>query len=66
MNKKLYRFRRISLDPGHTRRLTFDINTSELSVLTKDGKRIVEPGDFDVLVGPSSEDSKLLKSSFNL
>lgn len=66
MNKKLYRFRRISLEPGQTRRLTFDINVTELSVLTKDGKRVVEPGDFDVLVGSSSDDSKLLKSSFKL
>jgi beta-glucosidase len=59
MSKKLYRFKRIFLEPGHTRRFTFDINTTELAVLTKDGKRVVEPGDFEVLIGSSSEDIRL-------
>jgi beta-glucosidase len=65
MNKKLYAFKRITLNPGDTRRMTFSIDTSGLSVLTKDGKRVIEPGDFDVLVGSSSNDIKL-KGSFKL
>ena len=65
MNKKLYRFERIFLEPGHTRRLTFDINPTELSVITEDGTRVIEPGDFEVLVGSSSEDIRL-QGSFRL
>jgi beta-glucosidase len=65
MNEKLYAFKRMTLKPGETKKITFSIDSSSLSVLTKDGKRVVEPGDFDVLVGSSSKDIKL-KGSFKL
>lgn len=62
IDKKLYQFDKALIDPGHTRRFAFTISRDELATLTKDGTRVFESGDFDVLVGSSSKDIKLTAS----
>jgi beta-glucosidase len=52
-------FRRITLKPGESQNITFDLGFEELSMLDADLKRVVEPGDFKVMVGSSSEDIRL-------
>ena len=42
---------RISLKPGETRKVSFTISPRQMSVIDNDGKRIIEPGDFEVSVG---------------
>ena len=58
--KELKDFRRIHLDPGQTRTVQFVITPDKLSFLNEDMRRVVEPGLFDIMVGPSSSSEKLL------
>ncbi|MGA3260056.1 MAG: CIA30 family protein [Bryobacteraceae bacterium] len=51
-------FERITLKPGEKRTVEFTINSAMLSILNTDMHRVVEPGIFDVMVGPSSADTK--------
>jgi beta-glucosidase len=51
-------FERITLKPGEKRTVEFTINSDMLSMLNTDMHRVVEPGIFDVMVGPSSADTK--------
>lgn len=47
-------FRRISLAPGESKVINFTITPDKLSFLGLDMKPVVEPGTFDIMVGPSS------------
>ena len=47
-------FRRISLKPGEKQTVEFKLTPDLLSILDLDMHRVVEPGVFDVMVGPSS------------
>jgi beta-glucosidase len=48
--KRLKRFAKVSLQPGDTRNLTFELMPEDLSFIGSDNKRVVEPGTFDVHV----------------
>ena len=52
-------FRRISLRPGESQRVRFDVGFDQLSMLDGNMKRVVEPGDFRILVGSSARDIRL-------
>jgi beta-glucosidase len=52
-------FQRIHLLPGQTREFSFALTPSLLSMLDKDLKTIVEPGDFRIMIGASSRDIRL-------
>jgi len=49
-------FRRVTLQPGETRTVTFDLGPEHLAYHGADMKRVVEPGRFDIMVGGSSTD----------
>ena len=49
-------FRRVTLRPGETRTVTFEIGPEELAYHGPDMKRVVEPGRFDIMVGGNSVD----------
>ncbi|RZA32889.1 MAG: beta-glucosidase, partial [Lysobacteraceae bacterium] len=51
-------FQRVTLEPGESRSLNFDIKPSDLWFFNTDMKRVVEPGTFSVFVGPNSVDLK--------
>lgn len=57
--KELKGFARISLQPGETRTVQFTLAPESLSFLNEEMRRVVEPGKFDIMVGPSSSDDKL-------
>lgn len=57
--KELKGFERITLKAGETKKVTFNIGYDELSMLDKDLKRLVEAGDFRIMIGASSKDIKL-------
>jgi beta-glucosidase len=42
---------RVRLNPGETRRVSFDIGPRQLSVIDDRGRRVVEPGEFTLSVG---------------
>lgn len=52
-------FERISLKAGETKAVTFTITPTLLTMLDKDLKPVVEPGDFRIMIGSSSLDIKL-------
>jgi beta-glucosidase len=58
--KELKGFARIHLNPGETKTVQMPITPDKLSFLNEDMKRVVEPGTFSIMVGPSSRDDKLL------
>ena len=47
-------FSRIHLQPGESKQVSFTIYPNMLSMLDKDLHEVVEPGDFRIMVGPSS------------
>ncbi|MBS1790146.1 MAG: glycoside hydrolase family 3 C-terminal domain-containing protein [Acidobacteria bacterium] len=47
-------FYRIALAPGESSVVTFEITPDKLSFLDLNMQRVVEPGAFDIMVGPSS------------
>ncbi|MDT4968025.1 MAG: beta-glucosidase [Acidobacteriota bacterium] len=49
--KRVKRFAKIYLEPGQSKTLTFTLRLEDLSFIGSDDKPIVEPGDFDVMVG---------------
>ncbi|CAK7080837.1 MAG: Beta-hexosaminidase [Bacteroides rodentium] len=57
--KNLAGFQRIHLEPGETKELSFTIDRKHLELLDADMKWIVEPGDFVLMAGASSEDIRL-------
>ena len=49
-------FERISLEPGQTKTVTFTLTPYDLSLLNVDLDRVVEPGEFKIMVGGMSPD----------
>jgi beta-glucosidase len=52
--KQLRGFKRVSLEPGQKMTVEFPISPADLSLIDVNMNRVVEPGTFDVMVGPSS------------
>jgi beta-glucosidase len=63
--KELRRFRRVSLKAGEKKTIVFTLFAQDFAFLGRDMKPILEPGDFEALVGSSSEDIRLRKT-FNI
>jgi len=57
--KELKRFQRVVLEPGETTTVAFDITPASLAFHDVDMNHVVEPGDFEILVGTSSMDRDL-------
>lgn len=49
-------FERITLQPGESREVSFLLEPDHLKILDKDMRWLVEPGDFEIMLGSSSED----------
>lgn len=54
--QELKAFQRVALSPGETATLTFTLPVDMLNFTRRDGKRIVEPGEFELQIGASSAD----------
>lgn len=57
--RQLRGFERVSLEPGETKTVTMTLNPDDLSLLDLNMDRVVEPGEFDILVAASSVDIRL-------
>ena len=64
--KTLIAFRQISLKPGESRRLTFNLKREDFSLVNRQEQRVTEPGEFILMAGHSSKDEDLLKVTFSL
>ena len=52
-------FERISLEPGESKDVAFNLTLDDLSITGKDMVRVFEPGEFDIMLGSSSTDIRL-------
>ena len=59
--KELKGFQRVTLDPGQTKTVSLEITPEHLAFYDIDMKYVVEPGEFEIMVGNSSRDEDLQK-----
>ena len=59
--KELRGYQRVTLDPRETRLISFEITDADLSFPGPDFKPIVEPGEFEAMIGPSSAKVRSVK-----
>lgn len=57
--KNLVGFERVHLKAGESKTIEFTINRRDMQLLNIDNKWVVEPGEFRVMIGASSEDIRL-------
>lgn len=55
-------FERVTLKPGETKEVTFTLLPEDLQILDKNYRWVVEPGEFEVMVGASSTDIRLSRT----
>lgn len=58
-------FKKIWLEPGQSAKVQFELGPEHLSLINRNLERVVEPGEFEVMIGQSSDDI-VLKGSFNI
>lgn len=63
--KELKGFERIHLAAGESKTVTFTIGVDQLSFYNADLKKVVEPGDFDIMVGHDSRNLKTARLTVN-
>ena len=66
VNQALVAFERVKLEPGEKRTLRLFVPHERLSLVDAYGRRLVEPGEFELLVGGSSRRSALQRGSFRV
>ncbi|MBV9772867.1 MAG: glycoside hydrolase family 3 C-terminal domain-containing protein [Gemmatimonadetes bacterium] len=49
--RRLRGFQKVSLQPGESRTVAFTLSADDLRYVGRDGKPVLEPGEFDVMVG---------------
>jgi beta-glucosidase len=57
--KELKGFAKVFIKAGETQRITMKLTWEHLSLINKEMKRVVEPGEFEIMVGSSSSDIRL-------
>ena len=64
--KELKAYQRVSLKPGESKEIVFELNKSAFAYYDSEMNYVVEAGDFDILVGNSSRDEDLKNTNFNI
>lgn len=62
--KELKGFKRIHLAKGESKVVSFNIDAAALSYYDAEGKPVLEPGDFDIMIGPNSKQVNSAKLTF--
>ena len=62
--KTLKGFERVLIKKGETKKVTFNLTADELAIWNREMKKVVEPGEFEIMVGGNSQN--LLKTKFNI
>jgi len=65
-DKELKAWTQVEIAPGKSVRVRLSIPAAACSIVTADARRVVEPGDFELLVGHSSRERDLLTASFRI
>ena len=64
--KELKAFQRVALNPGEVKTIRLEVPFDQLSLVNQQMETVVELGEFQVMVGPSSRDQDLLKDTFQV
>lgn len=65
-DRELKAFQRVELEPGESETVAFDISVSDCTIVDSEANRIVEPGEFEVLIGHSSRREDLKRTTFTV
>ncbi|MDC7122792.1 glycoside hydrolase family 3 C-terminal domain-containing protein [Cellulomonas fimi] len=65
-DKELKAYRQVDLAPGESVVVDLELPVADCTIVDRRERRVVEPGAFDLLVGPSSRDEVLLKARFTV
>lgn len=63
VNKALKGFARVQLAPGEKKTVQVELPWQSFQIVNVQGDNVVEPGEFEILVGSSSRDRDLLKTT---
>jgi beta-glucosidase len=66
VNKALKGFARVHLAPGEKKTVRVELPWEAFELINAEGHNVVEPGEFEILVGPSSRDRDLLKATLRV
>ena len=64
--KQLIAFTQVALKAGEEKTAAIELSREDFSIVSRSGERVVEPGEFELMVGHSSRDCDLLKLRFTL
>ncbi|MEU5655701.1 glycoside hydrolase family 3 N-terminal domain-containing protein [Streptomyces sp. NPDC047737] len=64
--KELKGYRQVTLAPGERREVLLELPVADCTLVDAAGRRVVEPGAFELLVGPSSRDDALQRAGFTV
>jgi beta-glucosidase len=65
-DRELKGFTQATVEPGSSVDVTIEVPVAACSIVTAGGQRLVEPGEFELLVGPSSRMDALLSAIFTV
>lgn len=63
--KELKGFKRVTLEPGESRKVIFTLSPAQLGFYDREMKYVVEPGMINIMIGSSSDDIRL-KAEFEI
>jgi beta-glucosidase len=66
VNKALKGFARVHLEPGEKKTVRVELPWEAFQIVDAEGRRVVEPGEFEILVGPSSREWDLLRATLRV
>ncbi|MZF53638.1 beta-glucosidase [Streptomyces sp. SID5594] len=64
--KELKAYEQVALAVGESRQVSVELPVAACTLVDAQGRRVVEPGRFELLVGPSSRDEALLRAEFTV
>ncbi|MFZ5880783.1 MAG: glycoside hydrolase family 3 N-terminal domain-containing protein [Chloroflexota bacterium] len=66
VDKALKGFARVHLAPGQKQTVQVELPWESFQIVNAEGRSLVEPGEFEILLGPSSRERDLLKASLRV
>ena len=57
--KELKGFQKVGLKPGESKNITFKLSTNDLKFYNQKMEYVVEPGEFKIMIGASSDDIRI-------
>ncbi|MBO3740985.1 glycoside hydrolase family 3 N-terminal domain-containing protein [Actinoplanes flavus] len=65
-SRELKAYRQVTVEPGESVTVALEVPAADCTLVSADGRRIVEAGDFELLVGPNSRPSALQSAKFRI